>query len=239
MKYLMKKIIAVTALSTVVVASNAHAGDAMDDARKTGVFFSSAIAGAVLAGPIGMVAAAVGGVWLDEKVEQANELEGELQGAKAELANANGKLSTLHYRLAVAEDASQQYAQIALDQLQLEMLFKTGKSEVTDAGKHRLALLADFMKKHAKLAIRLDGYTDPRGDEDFNLKLSSQRVDSVVVELKAAGLDEKRISRHSHGADQSVAVQGDYDGYALERVVRIQITNGNNNDSLAQVSLLQ
>jgi outer membrane protein OmpA-like peptidoglycan-associated protein len=95
------------------------------------------------------------------------------------------------------------------------------------------------MANNDELAIRLDGYSDPRGAAGFNLALSQQRVKSVAEQLKLAGLDPSRISTFSHGATQSQALQGDYDSYALERVVKIELTKKNQASSLAQISLSQ
>lgn len=234
----MKKMIAITTLVTLAAVVPAHADD-RSTGRKAGVFFSSALAGAVLAGPVGMIAAAAGGVWLDDKVERADNLEDDLEANNVALSRAVKEIDELNYRLAAAEDVSKQYAQIALNQLQMEMLFKTGDSELTASGKQRLAMLADFMSKHGELAIRLDGYADPRGDAKFNLALSQQRVESVAKQLRAAGLEEKRISTYSHGASQSEAALGDYDSYALERVVKIELSHKDKSSSLAQISLVE
>ncbi|MFT7129184.1 MAG: outer membrane protein OmpA-like peptidoglycan-associated protein [Gammaproteobacteria bacterium] len=239
MKNTLKRTVLFAALLTTGAVTNSYAEAEVNHVRKASVFFGSAIAGAILAGPVGMAAAAASGMWLDEQVEKASELESELNHTESKLSTASNEIGDLQYRLAVAEDTSKQYAQMALSQLQLEMLFKTGKSELTDSGRHRLALLTDFMNQHENLAIRLDGYADPRGDLDYNLLLSGQRVESVASHLMAAGLDESRIETFSHGASASSVKEGDYDGYALERVVRIQLANRGNSSALAQVDLVE
>lgn len=226
-------------LSTIIAATSvnlAHADDDRHVARKAGVFFGSAVAGAMLAGPIGMVVGAASGVWLDDKVEQADNLEQDLQQSALALQNSRNNINRLQSQLAAAEDHSQRYAQLILEQLQLELLFKTGSSELSGAGKQRLAMLADFMAKNPELNLRLDGYADPSGDQQFNLALSEQRVNAVAEQLKLAGLAEQRITTYSHGASQSQAQPGDYQGYAMERVVRIQLNRGEE-QALADISL--
>ena len=111
-----------------------------------------------------------------------------------------------------------------LDQLQLEMLFRTGATELTNTGQMRLAALADFLVDNPQIAIRLDGYADPRGDDSYNAQLSLGRVSHVARLLEQHGVDSARIQRFSHGASESVAAEGDYDAYALERAVKIELT---------------
>ncbi len=231
----MKKMILISSILMATATSSVYAESDYSAVRKAGVFFSSAIAGAALGGPVGMVAAAAGGTWLDEQVEKA----GQVDDIEMDLVEANQQIEALQYRLAVAEEASEHYAQVALDQLQLEMLFKTGQSELTVSGKKRIAMLADFMNNHQELEIRLDGYADPRGDANYNLSLSNDRVKSVVEQLVSSGIDDSRVSTYSHGASESQSSKGDLDSYALERVVRIQLSKGNKMDAVANVTLSQ
>lgn len=234
-----KKTILFTALLTTGAVTNCYAESEVNHARKASVFFGSAIAGAVLAGPIGMAVATTSSMWLDKKLENSRVLEGELSQAEMYLDTASNEINDLQDRLSAAHDTSKKYAQMTLKQLELELLFKTGKSELSDSGKHRLTLLSDFVSQQDKLAIRLDGYADPRGDATYNLRLSGQRVDSVAKHLVAVGLDESRIQKFSHGADAASGQEGDYDGYALQRVVRIQLTDVDNSVALAQIDLLE
>ena len=65
---------------------------------------------------------------------------------------------------------------MALDQLQLEMLFKTGDSSLTPGGIDRLGLLAAFLEKNLDLDIVIAGFSDPRGNSAANLALSKARA---------------------------------------------------------------
>ncbi|WP_339672112.1 OmpA family protein [Dasania marina] len=232
----MKKAIVLSTLIAAAAVNPAYAADDRHAGRKAGVFFGSAIAGAMLAGPIGLVVGAASGVWLDDKVEQADSLAQELQQSNSALQTSHHELSRVQSRLLAAEDHSQRYAQLILEQLQVELLFKTGGSELSAAGQQRLAMLEDFMANNPELNLRLDGYADPSGDQQFNLALSEQRVNAVAEQLKLAGLDEQRIATYSHGASQSQAQQGDYQSYAMERVVRIQLSR-DDEQALADSSL--
>jgi len=69
--------------------------------------------------------------------------------------------------------------------------------------------------------VRVDGYADPRGTVDTNLKLSEARANAVRELFLAAGINDELLEVNAYGKSQSVAA--DADGYALERRVRLTI----------------
>jgi len=225
--------IVVAGLLATATIPPAHADDLLP--TKQGVtFLGSTAVGVALGGPLGMLAGAAVGAWFSENLETAAEAEGslrqlastrvELEQAESRLQQSRLDLVALQQQLAVAEDASLQYAQLMLEQLELEMLFKTDQPELTTAGQRRLQILADFLGNNPDIAVRLDGYADPRGSDSYNMQLSVARVSHVAQALRDLGVDPARIETFSHGASQSSAGAGDYDAYALERVVKINLS---------------
>jgi hypothetical protein len=69
--------------------------------------------------------------------------------------------------------------------------------------------------------VRVDGYADPRGTVDTNLKLSEERANAVRDLFLAAGVTGEALEVNAYGKSQSVAE--DADGYALERRVRLTL----------------
>ncbi|MEQ8514636.1 MAG: OmpA family protein [Chromatocurvus sp.] len=194
---------------------------------------SAVIAGALVAGPVGAVVGAVGGKWIAGQVARA----GELAATQETLAAREQQILALEASLVDARSESERYAQMALDHLQLEMLFHTGDSELTAGGVERLALLADFLRSNEAIAVRVDGFADPRGKRDDNLRLSTARAESVAAQLLARGIPAERITAQGHGASASDAAQGDLDAYALERVVRIELHRDDRSEAVAQVEV--
>ncbi len=231
----MKKAILLSSILCLGAAPVAMADDAgiSTNTKQASVVIGSFVTGFIAGGPLGGMAGLVAGDWLGKQVIEADQTD----AMEEQLAEANNQLIQLTEKLARAEITSQQFAQIALDQLQLELLFKTGDSALTLSGQKRMAYLADFLVKNPALNIRLDGYADPRGDADYNLTLSGERVRSVAQLLAANGVDQSRIDIYSHGASQSKAINGDYDSYAMERVVKIQLTKGDEMETYAQVTI--
>ena len=239
MSILIRKYLAAACLTGSLVASPLSFAEekasAYTGVKQGGVFFTSAIAGAVAGGPIGFVVGALGGAWLGEEIRQADQL----QEVNNVLLGTEQTIAALQARVVAAEQNVEHYAQLALDYLQMDMLFKTDASELTLSAKQRMIQLVDFMVVNPDVSMRLDGYADPRGKSEHNLQLSVDRVNAVVNHLHALGLPPERISRFSHGDQLSQASRGDLGAYALERLVRIQLTRGEQAKDMAQILINQ
>ncbi len=194
---------------------------------KQGVtFVGSSLAGAALGGPLGLAAGALIGAWYGNQLEEAEAYDRanqQLTETRSQLAQSKSQQLVLREELLIAQDESLHYAQLVLDQLELEMMFRTDQSELTGAGQKRLQSLATFLVDNPQISIRLDGYADPRGSTNYNEELALARVSHVARMLQQQGVDTSRIATYSHGSQQSTASSGDYDAYALERVVKINL----------------
>jgi outer membrane protein OmpA-like peptidoglycan-associated protein len=222
------KSIALSGLLALATVHPAHADDWLE-AKKGATFVGATTAGVVLGGPLGLLGGGLVAAWMHGTLDEAAQAD----AAKTELARARGELDASEQALArtrqdleIARESSQHYAQLVLDQLQLEMLFKTGETRLTNTGEMRLAALAEFLAANPEIAVRLDGYADPRGGETFNQQLSLGRVNYVAHVLEQHGVDAARIARFSHGDTRSTAPDGDLDAYALERAVKIELSRG-------------
>jgi outer membrane protein OmpA-like peptidoglycan-associated protein len=108
-----------------------------------------------------------------------------------------------------------------LDGLQGDVLFRTGSAEITPEIAHQIQVLALAVAKSPALKVRVDGYADPRGTVDANLKLSEDRANAVRDLFLAAGISNEVLEVNAYGKSQSVAA--DNDGFALERRVRLTL----------------
>jgi outer membrane protein OmpA-like peptidoglycan-associated protein len=59
--------------------------------------------------------------------------------------------------------------------------------------------LANHLKNHPKLNILIEGHTDEKGSENYNLNLALNRVESVKTFFTQSGISPKRIEIVSHG----------------------------------------
>jgi outer membrane protein OmpA-like peptidoglycan-associated protein len=219
-------VLALGGLLALATIHPAHADDWLP-AKKGATLFGATAAGVALGGPLGMIGGAVIGAWMNQTQDEAATVEDtrdELEIAHMQLREAETTVARLDSELGEAREANQHYAQLVLDQLQLEMLFKTNATELTTAGQQRLARLAEFLNANPAIEVRLDGYADPRGKDSYNDQLSLGRVNHVAQALEDFGVNSQRIQSFSHGARASSAPQGDYDAYALERSVKINLS---------------
>jgi outer membrane protein OmpA-like peptidoglycan-associated protein len=207
-------------------------------------FVAGAVIGAFAAGPIGAVVGAGLGAWLGNRVHRASDakkaetqvalletdksqLQSEkstLLGEKSQLVETNqtlsAKLDDLSQSVQTAQSAKEDASEV-LDGLQGDVLFRTGSAEITPDIAHQIQVLAQAVSKSPELKIRVDGYADPRGTIDTNMKLSQDRANAVRDLLLASGVSDEALEVNAYGKSQSTAE--DSDGYAMERRVRLTL----------------
>jgi outer membrane protein OmpA-like peptidoglycan-associated protein len=168
----------------------------------------------------------------DQLEKETAELKGEtaaLASAKSDLEETNRALTARLDQLAhnvetaqeATDDAAREQAARVLDGLQGDVLFRTGSAEIDGETAHDIGVIAGVLAKSPALTVRLDGYADPRGSDELNLKLSQARADAVRDLLLAAGVPEQALEVNAYGKSRSTAQ--DDDGYAFERRVRLTL----------------
>jgi peptidoglycan-associated lipoprotein len=95
--------------------------------------------------------------------------------------------------------------------------FDFDKSNIRMNQVPRIQKDADFMKKNAKLAIRIEGNCDPRGTNEYNMALGERRALSAKKYLVNLGVPAADLSTISYG-EERILVQGDDEAaYAQNR----------------------
>ena len=193
---------------------------------KSSVMAGTSIAGAVIGGPVGFVLGVAAGDWLGtsvNKAEKSDVLAGERDQLKDELAQLQQQLDETQTQLMVAQKEAGRYQDLALDSLQLTVMFDTAGDTLNSRDQLRLDHLIRLLEEHQQVLVQLTGYADPRGDKGYNLKLSERRAASVKDYLLGHGISDDRVFTKGEGAMQSSAEKGNYDAYAMERVVTIEL----------------
>ena len=84
--------------------------------------------------------------------------------------------------------------------------FDTGKSNIKPQYHDELVKLADFMKQYPNLTGVIEGHTDSVGSEEYNLKLSDRRANSVRDYLVTKlGIDGSRLTAKGFGESRPEA----------------------------------
>lgn len=74
-----------------------------------------------------------------------------------------------------------------VEEVQLPVTFEYDSTTFDAKGETYAMALSDYLKTNGAEKIELNGHTDPRGSEDFNLELSVRRAEALAAFLKDHG----------------------------------------------------
>ncbi len=154
-------------------------------------------AGVIIGAAIGGAAGALIGRYMDK---QAEEIRRDLKGAKVERVG-EGILITFDSGL----------------------LFDVGSYQLRPATRQNLVELAKTLNKYKDTEILVEGHTDDRGTEEYNMTLSENRAKSVYNQLVKQGVASSRFSVLGYGESAPIADNNTVEGRQLNRRVEIAI----------------
>jgi OOP family OmpA-OmpF porin len=85
------------------------------------------------------------------------------------------------------------------------LYFDFDKGSINDTAKLLLDSLASVLKAHPDWKLRIDGFTDAKGADGYNLKLSKKRATACFNYLKALTINEDRLVTSFFGEAMPVA----------------------------------
>lgn len=179
------------------------------------------------------------------RVEQSkDELERDLSVTERELERTRGELSETDQDLAAARRArakSEKERQEALQSLYDladvredgkrvivtfagNVLFRSDESEILPSAHESLEKLADALEGYdGEEEIVIEGHTDARGPEAYNLTLSRRRAEAVKTFLVARGVLEDKVRAVGRGEADPIAPNDTAEGRANNRRVAITL----------------
>ncbi|MBR4592084.1 MAG: OmpA family protein [Elusimicrobiaceae bacterium] len=84
---------------------------------------------------------------------------------------------------------------------------------------------ANVLKKYPNAKVRVAGYTDSLGDDNYNVDLSQRRAKAVAMQLVKDGVDAQNVSFIGFGEANPVATNKTAAGRAQNRRVELEVTN--------------
>jgi OmpA-OmpF porin, OOP family len=106
-----------------------------------------------------------------------------------------------------------------------DVLFATGKADLSANANKSAETLAEFLKKNPNRNVLIEGHTDSVGKDDYNLALSQKRADSVKDKLVEDRIEAGRITAVGYGKKFPVASNDTKAGKAQNRRVDVVILN--------------
>ena len=111
---------------------------------------------------------------------------------------------------------------IELDKpINLKVLFEFDKAVVQPVFNQQIEAVAGFMKKYPETTTVIEGHTDSKGPDSYNMKLSQQRAEAVKQQLVTLyGIDAQRLDTVGYGETRPVDTNATDEGrYNNRRVV--------------------
>lgn len=171
-------------------------------------------------------------VMLDVKERDLKAAEREAQLAKQaaasfadQAASAQEELSTMQDRAAELEDkvkalSSRQTARGLVLTLK-DILFEFDKAELKAGYNSAIDQLADFLNEYPERSIAIEGFTDSIGSENYNMRLSERRAETVKMALVTSGVASNRIATEGMGEAKPVASNDTNAGRQQNRRVEV------------------
>jgi outer membrane protein OmpA-like peptidoglycan-associated protein len=103
------------------------------------------------------------------------------------------------------------------------IFFDFNKSDLKTESFSELDRVAELLNKNTAMEIEIGGHTDNVGADDYNIKLSQSRVESVMRYLTKIGINKSRIKAVGYGKSKPVASNDTDEGRAQNRRVEFTI----------------
>jgi len=105
--------------------------------------------------------------------------------------------------------------------------FEFNKATLTVNAKTLLNQVSDALLARKDIKVEIDGHTDGKGSEPYNLKLSERRAASVRQYLIGRGIDADRMTSKGFGKTMPIADNNTDEGRELNRRVELKVTDSN------------
>lgn len=102
--------------------------------------------------------------------------------------------------------------------------FRSGSAQLTPADKLIVDSVVGYVQSRPSYAIEVQGYTDDRGSDELNQKLSEARAKAVADYLVSKGVDASRVNSAGYGESKPIAANDTDAGRAQNRRVTLKFS---------------
>ncbi len=104
------------------------------------------------------------------------------------------------------EEAEELLALSPTEELE-DIHFKFDQYDLDAASREVLLTNVAYLQKHPNIQIQIEGYSDERGTNNYNLALGERRARSVKTFLSTQGIDERRLHLISYGEEKPFCME--------------------------------
>ena len=206
-------------LAVVIIIALTVSGCAMDTQRKKGRVIGAGLGTVVGAG----VGYAIGGGKGAAIGAGAGLLAGGLAGDQIG-KYMDKQEAEMRQALAEVESASIQREQdILAITFKSDFSFGFDSAVIKPGAENEIARVAAVLVKYPQTNISIEGHTDSKGTEEYNMELSRQRAEAVKNSLIGRGLSSSRLQTIGFGESKPLATNDTEAGRQQNRRVRIVI----------------
>ena len=144
----------------------------------------------------------------------------EMNGMKLNIASSGNPVESSLVDFIKSDAATDKETWFDFDRL----LFETGSAKLKPESEEQLENVAEILKAYPAVNVKLGGYTDNTGDPSANLKLSTDRAQSVKKSLANLGVKTSRLESEGYGEEHPVASNNTEEGRAQNRRISIRVT---------------
>ena len=102
-----------------------------------------------------------------------------------------------------------------------DILFDYDKATLLQSSSKQLQHVVTLLLDNPELKMEVQGHTDSKGGDNYNLDLSQRRADTVVAYLRLFGIAEGQIRAKGYGETRPVSSNDSEDGRAKNRRVEL------------------
>ena len=124
---------------------------------------------------------------------------------------------------AIKEEAAKREAAVREEFENTDIHFDFDKFSLTNQAREILAKKVSWLQGHTDLKIKIEGYCDERGSNEYNMALGERRANSAMEYLVTAGVEASRVSTISYGEEKPLDPGHNEDAWAKNRRAHFKI----------------
>lgn len=103
--------------------------------------------------------------------------------------------------------------------------FTPGKTGFDPSDSERFDRIVSLLKEHDQTRVRIESFTDDRGSEAANVRLSKERAEAVKQALIESGIAAHRLTARGYGEEAPIADNSTAEGRVQNRRIELVFSN--------------